>query len=292
MSCFTRYLLATAIAVLLLPSAVGCGGGGSSRGTIRGVLTDGYGSIICDPSATITLQTTGEVTTPGTDGSFSISAEPGSYVLRGYFLDKSAGLLLQGSMNVGIVLNQTLDVGNFEITNGTLEKGWDAYRRGSFLTAESAFLSYLDTVRSAQGSLGSSSAYNGLGWTRGRGLDDPGQAVEDFKAAIDGWSDNVDAWVGLAGGELSSMRSTGGFRFNQALLAINRAIAFSGNYSSDPAHDDISEIDLRAFRALVNFLNGNTQAARSEAVEIRDQVATTGSRAGADAIGIVLAFTQ
>ena len=133
---------------------------------------------------------------------------------------------------------------------------------------------------------------NGLGWTRGRGLNGPEDAAKNFQEAIDGWNGNVDAWVGLAASELSMMRSDGGFHFNESVTAIAAAIDASGDYTSAPAHDQISEIDLHAFRALVNFLNGNTVSARNEAIGIQGQVTSEGNNASAEAIAVVLAFTQ
>jgi hypothetical protein len=195
-------------------------------------------------------------------------------------------------MQVVLVKGQNLDIGEFAISNKTLADGWNLYRQGDFGAAEDYFLDYRDQVRNAQASLGSSAVECALGWTRGRGLDSPAKASANFGDAIEGWSGNVDAYVGLAASELALMCSDGSFHFNQSVNAINSAIESPGDYSSTPTHDRIGEIDLRAYRSFVNFLNGNFVDARAEALAIQSEVATSGSRASADAIEIVLAFTQ
>jgi len=292
MTLFNRPLIPVLIATILLCPAVGCSGGGSSRGHVRGVLTDGFGAVINHPAAIIALLGTDEVTHPAADGSFTLGAEAGSYVLRGTFSDPDAAFRLSGSRDVVLSKGQTLDVGLFSISNSTLEAAWEQYRKGHYSLAEGSFISYLNETRSGQAHLGASSALSGLGWTRGRGLDRPADAAGNFDDAIAGWNGNVDAWVGLAGCELSRMRSDGGFHFNDAVEAIGESIDAADEYSSAPTHDLISETDLMAFRSLVNFLNGNTLAARNEALNIRDRVAADGNGASADAIAIVLAFTQ
>jgi len=276
--------------VLVLFLSPGCGGGGSSSATVKGVLTDGFGSVINHSSAVLTLDGTGVVAYPNSIGAFSITSEPGSYVLRASFSDLNAGFLLSGSMNVTLTEGQPLDIGAFAITSKTLDSAWTSYRNGQYQKAESEFLTYLDQVRASQAHLGVSSVYSGLGWTRGRGLNDPVLAAGDFQKAIDGWNGNLDAWVGMAAAELSSMKSSGTFRFNQSAGAITSAIDIEGDYSSSPAHDQVSEVDLMAFRAFVNWLNGNTASAVSEAQSISSLVDTSGNAASADAIAIVIAF--
>ena len=270
----------------------GCGGGGSASVVLQGILTDGFGAVINLPTATLTLDGTGEIAHPDANGAFTLTAPPGTYNLRGNLTDTIRGLYLTGSMQVVLVKGQDLNVGDFSISNKTLADGWELYRQGDYDGAESYFLDYRDQVRNAQASLGSSAVDCALGWTRGRGLDSPSKASANFGDAIEGWSGNVDAFVGLAGSELALMRSDGSFHFNQSVSAITTAIESTGDYSSAPTHDRIKEIDLLAYRSFVNFLNGNTVDARAEALAIQNQVATGGSRAGADAIEIVLAFTQ
>jgi len=280
------------LAVILLYLTVGCGGGGGSPSLLKGVLADGFGAVISSPDATITLATTGVIGNPGPDGSFSLEADPGSYTLRGYYLNAAAGIRLEGSVTVQLVKGQTTDIGVFKISNKTLEDGWAEYRKETFNTALTAFQNYDDFVRSGQADLGSSSSYSAIGWTYGRGLHDPVNASVYFEDALGGWNGNLDAWVGLSACDLSLMRSDGSFHFNDAVNRVTQAIEIPGEYSSYPTHDNISEDDLRAYRSFVNFLNGNSVSARNEALEIEGRIPLTGNSASADAIGIVLAFTD
>ena len=140
--------------------------------------------------------------------------------------------------------------------------------------------------------MGSGSAYDALGWTLGNGLNDPAKAVADFQSAVTGWSGNIDALVGLSAARLSMMKSDGIFHFNDALGNINSAINAPGDYLSSPAHDKIGEVDLQAYRAFINYLNGNSASARSEASNIQTTVDTSGNDGSVDTIGVILAFTN
>ena len=88
------------------------------------------------------------------------------------------------------------------------------------------------------------------------------------------------------------MKSDGGFHFNLALTSVNTAINVAGEYSSAPAHDDVSEVDLKAYRAFLNLLNGNTGDARGEALSIQNKVTGDGNRGSVDALAVVMAFTD
>ena len=88
------------------------------------------------------------------------------------------------------------------------------------------------------------------------------------------------------------MKSDGSFHFNPAINAINSAIDIPGDYSSSPAHDGITELDLKAYRAFLNMLNGNVSGARDEALAIKEQVTVSGSPGSSNAIEVVLAFTE
>ena len=279
------------MAVLIPSLATGCGGGGGSSAHVKGILKDAYGAVINNPNAVVMLVGTSEVAHPGSNGSFLLSADPGTYTLRGSFLDVDAGIELVGSRQVQLVRGETTDIGSFAISDMALENGWNAYRQEQFYAAENYFINYLDSVRSGQADLGGSSAYCGLGWTRGRGLDKPVAAAGNFQSALDGWSENTDALVGLAACELGRMKSDGGFHFNQAVDSINSAIDMPGQYSSAPTHDQINDIDLCAYRSFVNYLNGNTANARNEALAIKDEVDASGNKGSSGLIAIVLAFT-
>jgi len=287
-----RSTLNTLTAVIVLSLIVGCGGGGSAVATVKGVLTDGFGAIINLQTAVITLDGTGQVAHPGPDGSFQLTAPPGQYVLRASLSSEAAGFQLGTFKNIALVEGQIADVGNLPISNSSLEGGWTSYRQGKFLNAETSFNAYLDDVRSGQAVLGQSSVYDALGWTHGRGLNMPVQASIDFSDAISGWGGNLDAFVGLSGSELAMMKSDGSFHFNSAVSAINSAIDIPGDYSSTPAHDGITELDLKAYRAFLNMLNGNVSGARDEALAIKEQVTVSGSPGSSNAIEVVLAFTE
>jgi len=287
----TRFSSVVFIMVLMSSLIAGCGGGGgSSLGFVSGILTDGFGAIISHPAAVVSLDGTSEFAYPGGDGSFTLSAAPGTYILRGQLYDPDEGFLLDATREITVVAGETATIGTFAISDNTLEVAWESYRKSQFNKAENEFKVYLNDSRSAQAHVGASSALSGLGWTRGRGLDNPVLASENFQEAIAGWGSNTDAYVGLAACELSRMKFDGGFHFNQAMLAINAAIDIPGNYSSSPTHDQISEVDLYAYHAFVDFLNGNTVNAKQEAQEIQSDVATGGNSASSGVIEIVLNF--
>jgi hypothetical protein len=276
----------------LLLIATGCGGGGGPSSWVEGFLVDQYGAAITSSAATMTLDGTDVVGHPDSVGHFKMAADPGSYTLRGIFTDVAAGILLKSAMPVQLVQGQTLSVGKFILLDQNLSDGWAKYRAGDYAGAQVAFNLYLDTVRSAQAVLGCSSAYSGLGWALGNGLNSPSQALAQFQEATDGWSANGDAWVGTAAADLGSMKAGGHFSFNQAVEAITTAINLEGDYTSSPAHDKITETDLEAFRALLNFLNGNSSAARSEALSIQQLVNAAGNPGSMDSVAIILKFTQ
>ncbi|HDS30614.1 MAG TPA: hypothetical protein ENN67_06160, partial [Firmicutes bacterium] len=269
----------SAILFFILSLAIGCGGGGSALGHVSGKLADPYGALITRSDALVSLDGAGVSGSPDSFGSFKLSAPPGTYNLVGIFHDPSAGIKLIGKRQVTLVAKQTLDVGIFELSNNNLLEGWARYNQRKYFQAEKFFLDYLDNAKTAQANIGSSSAYSGLGWTRGQGMNNPSEAVEDFNKAVNGWSDNTDSWAGLAGCHLSRMKTDGRFYFPEAISAISNAIDIPGDYSSAPTHDKITETDLKAFRVLVNFLAGNTQTARNEALAIEAEVKSLGNPA-------------
>ncbi len=273
--------------------SAGCGGGGGKPvAHVGGVLTDSFGVTISRPEASVTVEGTGAVGHPDSSGAFTITTKPGTYTLTAVFLDADAGIRLTGKRQVTLIAGQTVNAGVIELSDTALLEGWARYRMGKFYQAEDFFVNYLNNVRSAQGNLGSNSAFSALGWTRARGLGKLPDAIGDFNAAIDGWEGNVDAWVGLAGCRLSGMDSDGSFHFGDAAQAVSTAIDLPGEYSSSPTHDEIIDVDLRAFQAFVRFLNGDSEGARNQALSIKTAVDSNGSEASSDVIEVVLRFTQ
>jgi hypothetical protein len=256
------------------------------------LLIDSYGAIIGLSKASLTLDGTDIVGHPDSQGAFKLNAVPGTYTLRGVFLDVDAGIRLEGERIVNLTVGQPLNVGEFELSDASLQNGWEKYRAGAYTDAKTAFLNYLTKVRSGQSSVGSTSAYSALGWTMANGFNKPTDAATYFQSALDGWSGNLDARVGFAGVKLGLMKSGGPFLFNDAIGSVTTAIDATGEYSSAPTHDKITEIDLKAFRAFINFLNGNNSGARSEAQAIATGVASAGNDGSQDVVAIVLEFTK
>ncbi len=278
---------------LLVTATAGCGGGGGRPvAHVEGTLVTSFGATVNSSAASVTLQATEAAAGPDSTGFFTLSAPPGTYNLVAVWSDPAAGISLSGKRQVILVADQTLSVGSFEMTDIRLDEGWARYRQDKYSQAETFFQDYLDFVRAGQADISSASAYSGLGWSRGQGLNNPENGIIDFNKAIEGWPGNTDALVGLAGCELSRMNSGGAFHFIEGLNAINSAIDRPGDYSSAPAHDLISEPDLRAFRVLMNFLSGNSLEARSEAQEIETLVNSQGNPASEDLIEVILEFTK
>jgi tetratricopeptide (TPR) repeat protein len=282
-------------AVWLALLVAGCGGGGGGPepvGHVEGTLVDAFGAPISHSSASVSLEGTSVAGSPELNGHFKLDAEPGTYTLVGVWSDTEAGIRLVGKRELTVVVDQTVQVGEFELTNIDLMEGWARYGQGKYYQAEQYFLDYLDTIRSAQADVGSASVYSALGWTRGQGQNRPDDAIADFNKALGGWDGNVDALVGLAGCQLSRMKSGGEFHFQEAVEAINSAIEASGEYNSAPTHDMVNESDLKAFRVLVNYLNGDVDGAGSEAEAIEAEVDSLGNFASKDALEVILAFTE
>ena len=284
------HLLALTIAVVIVAGCGGGGGGHPKTVQLSGILTDSYGAVINLPKASVTLDGTSVVAHPNSDGAFVLTPEPGVYTLRGVFLDADIGVHLSGERTVDLSAAQNVNIGVFELGDQSLTNGWEKYRGGDYAGAKQFFQEYLNKAKSGQASLGSVSAYAALGWTRGNGLDKPADAVGNFESAIDGWNGNTDAWVGLAGARLGMMRGDGGFHFNDAVVAATSAISVPGEYSSGPTHDSVGEVDVRAFRAFVNFLNGNGAGATGEAGSIEQAVDSSGNEGSKDVLAIIAAF--
>lgn len=286
--------LAVFILIILLTPVTGCGGGGSSSpmGSIRGMLTDAFGALITSGDAIIIVEGTGITTHPDLNGEFVITAAPGNYILSASWFNETAGINLGGKLNVQIPPSGTVNIGTLVISDQALNSGWASYNAGDFASAETFFLQYLDNVRAGQASIGSVNVYCALGWTRGRGLNDPIKSSSNFEEALAGWNGNVDAWVGVSGVELARMTSDGVFHFNQTVQAVTKAIDDPGFYSSSPTHDDINEYDLQAYRAFVNYINGNVAGARSEALVLNDVIEAEGNSASATAVAVVLRFSE
>ncbi|MCX6647108.1 MAG: hypothetical protein NTY09_12250 [bacterium] len=291
---FIKLFSVIALIFFMTPIA-GCGGGGSSSpsvGSVRGTLIDGFGAIISSADAVLILEGSGVTGHPDANGEFLLSADPGNYILNASWFNETAGLKLEGKLNVAIAAGGTNNIGTLSISEQSLNSGWASYNAGDFASAETFFLQYLDNVRSGQASIGSASAYCALAWTRGRGLNDPIKASGNFHDALNGWAGNIDAWAGLSGSELALMTSDGDFHFNETVAAVTSAIDDPGFYSSAPTHDDINEYDLQAYRSFVNYLNGNVANARSEALAVNDIIETEGSSAGATTVAVVLRFSE
>jgi len=281
------------LGILILP-LVACGSGTTrvQYGSLKGKLTDSFGGIVNSPDAAVMLVGTDLVVHPDANGYFMITAPEGDYEMKASFVMVDAGVKLTGVRQVGIIANKTLDLETFEISDNSLEEGWARYRLGNFDEAESYFDQYLAGVRTVQVNAGASSAYNGLGWTHAEGLNQPLRAIDDFNIAISGWNGNTDAWVGLAGCHLNRMKMDGSWHFSDALNAVNKAIDQPGAYSSSPSHDDINEIDLKAYRAFLNLLDGNLPDARGEAVNLAVDIGKYGNYGSQGAIDIVLVFSK
>lgn len=160
---------------------------------------------------------------------------------------------------VGLLLGAVASCGGGTGVGGTLGspealtfEGWEAYQSVRYDRAEELFQNALGLDS------GFSGAYNGLGWvnfSRAGQEEDAGKrwqllsrAKSNFKEATDRNSNSADAWVGLAGVEVTLGK------WAAARDAANKALEENKRYFS--WHDNIDFRDVRLILAEAYYFLG------------------------------------
>lgn len=252
------------VMLVLAVMITGCGGGGSSDGRVTGKVTDNWGTAIEGNQVSIVLDGIATVFHPDSLGNFDISVEEGTYNIEFLWFNESEGVEIYFTDSITVTRGQTLNMGNVPLSNSELSLGWSNYRNSDFNSAIMHFDAYLADVRNGHAVTGSNSAYDGLGWCHAR-VGNYSQAYTNFiQVAIGTANQNTDALVGLGGMFLTIGYDGASYTYGSSIQYLTMAINVSGDYTSFPTHDHISETDLYAGRALAYFLNGDLSKAQSD----------------------------
>jgi hypothetical protein len=273
---------------VLLGFFAGCGGGGGDQGRVTGQTIDKFGAAVGGSSITIVLSGLTDIYHPATDGNFDFSVPAGTYTAEFLWYDDGQGVEIVHQQSITVITGQTLSLGQVTLENTELTAGWASYRSGDYPTAITHFNNYLTDVRNGHAVSGSNSAFVGLGWSYAR-TQDFGGAYQNFNTALGaaGGSTNSDALVGMGGLFLSMGYDGTNYTFENATMYLTSAIGLPGDYSSGVTHDDITETDLLAARALSKFLSGDIAGAQSDAVLARQTADTQANFASIDTLNMI-----
>jgi len=272
---YLKILLLLSLLILIIAPISSCGGGG------------GGGQI------TIHGRIVNESSTPLAKGNYSIqgSGVIGDITADGRFAAASgepAGRLILTNSTSGFRFRRvpfdtagegTLDLGDVTLPNDSLSKGWGAYRDGNLTAAESYFAAHI----SASGR-DIKDAKNGLGWT----LAKLGRQEEAFQPLLDALGSGFDPEIRTALAMAYFQRTAKDvYSIPQAISNVDLAVNADGFYLSKPLHDDISEDDLIAFRAMLNLLDNRTAAAAADRNTVLGRTNPRLNRASEDLLQVV-----
>jgi hypothetical protein len=283
----TRILLNIIFVAILLGFLAGCGGGGENQGRVTGQTVDKFGAAVGGSGVTIVLSGLTDIFHPATDGTFDFSVPAGTYTTEFLWFDENQGVEIFLQQSVTVVTGQTTNLGKVSLVNTELTAGWASYRAGDYPTAVTHFNNYLADVRNGHAVSGANSAYVGLGWSYARAQDFTA-AYQNLNTALSASSGkNSEALVGLGGIFLSMGHDGTNYTFENATVYFTTAINLPGDYSSGLTHDDITETDLLAARALSKFLSGDIAGAQSDAVLARQTADTQANFASIDTLNMI-----
>ncbi len=255
----TRLTIILAI-IALLHVSCGGGGGGAGGGTIlKGTIVSESGTPL--KGGQYRVQGTSAIGTIGQDGAFAVP------------ITSAKGILILVNQNPEFRLRRIAfdttgtggtNLGNVTLPNDALSKGWAAYRAGNLAAAETKFAEHIN----ASGR-DIAEAFSGIGWVQSRS----GNIDEAITSLVSALGENLDADVrtALAGANIEKT-ARGVYSIPEAISNLDLAIGESGFYMSQPVHDNITDDDLIALRAMLNLLDGRTSAADADktALQTRD----------------------
>jgi tetratricopeptide (TPR) repeat protein len=221
---------------------------GNAGPLIRGKVQHNYGRTIDNSKVTVTVDST--QITPDKRGYFYYRTEPGEHSVTAAYADTSLGinLLYQGHINLGD--KELLDLPLYLRDSQTVN-GWTYYRQGEYDDAIDEFQHYANVA-------GNDDAFNGLGWATWLRDRDYGTAMGYLHDAVKEVR-NIEARVAMCGIELDRVNTEGGTAFGRAMQDLNLALAEPDGFTTKPRHDDVQEGDILALKALMSYMNGDTQ---------------------------------
>jgi hypothetical protein len=247
-----KILLLLSFLILVIAPTSSCGGGGGGGGiTIHGRIVNESSTPLA--KGFYLVQGSGTIGEIAADGSFAAaSGKPTGRLV----LTNSASSFRFRRIPFDTAGEGTLDLGNIPLPNDSLSKAWGAYRGGDLASAESYFAAHI----SASGR-DIKDAKNGLGWT----LAKLGRQEEAFQPLLDALGSGFDPEIRTALAMAYFERTSKGiYSIPQAISNLDLAVNDDGFYLSKPLHDDISEDDLIAFRAMLNLLDNRIAAATAD----------------------------
>ena len=159
---------------------------------------------------------------------------------------------------------------------------WALYRNGDYEGAIDEFQSHMTGPSR-------NDAYNGLGWATWVQERDYDKAKGYLNEAIDN-VENLEAYAALAGIELARVNDEGPGAFNRAMQNVCLAINGPGVLATKPGHDDVSEGDMLALKALMKYMLGDTQGAEFILANQADQLENDTNQHGKDILTVLENF--
>jgi hypothetical protein len=273
LSSIIRLTIILAIIPVLLVSCGG-GGGGGGGSILRGYIVGETGAPL--KGGQYLVQGTIEIGTIGQDGAFAVplSASKGILILVNLSPEFRFRRIPFDTTGTG-----GTNLGNVTLPADALSKGWGAYRAGNFATAETRFSEHINASGRDSGE-----AENGLGWARAR-VGDADDAITSLVSAL-GEGFDADVRSALAAAYIERT-AHGDYSIPEAISSLDLAIGEAGFYISQPLHDNISDDDLMAFRAILNLLDGRTSAAMADRSTLQNKADPRLNSASEDILVVV-----
>lgn len=229
-----------------------CGGGGGDSGiAITGRIVNEASDVL--PTGQFSILGSGVVGNITALGWFTAQTTNPSGVL--ILVNQASGFRFR-RVPFDTAGGGSLNLGDITLSNDALSRGWGEYAAGNLANAEAEFKAHINS--SGRDLM---DARNGLGWALAR----LGKIDEGFPYLLEAADSNLEAEARTALTMSHLMKTLRGeYSIPQAISNLDLAIADSGFYLSKPLHDDISEDDLTAFRAMLNIIDGRIANATSD----------------------------
>lgn len=256
-----------------------CSSGRGSEALIRGLVQHNYNGSIDNSKVVVMV---GDVRIyPYSAGTFFYRTEPGEYTITAAYTDTAKGISLNYIGHIFLGERELLDLIIPLRDTGTRD-AWTLYRQGDYEGA-------IDEFQSQVSGPSRNDAYNGLGWATWVYERDYDKAKGYLNVAIDNF-ENLEAYAALAGIELARVNDEGPGAFNRAMQNVCRAINGPGVLATKPGHDDVSEGDMLALKALMIFMLGDTQGTEFILANHADELENDTNQHGKDILTVLENF--